>query len=877
MKKLLRISALALGVFAFGLAPSAFGANATWTGGSIVDGGWATGANWSPSAAPGSATGVNTNADTATFNAAIANTWGNSSANPIVIDGNRSIKFISFDTSVGNYFIGSTGGNSLKLNNNSVVSLLSTVTGTNVTETINAPIIFQGAAAGFTNARADVGSSLVFGGTITNTATNTLTLSGAGTGSNLISGAINDGVGVQTLTITTTAGTWTLGGTSNYSGLTSITGSGGTTVFQGANISAGATTLNGASAVMQFDSATNGGLATGILTLSQGKIEALTIGRTVSSNVVLTSASATTLTVQGAQNLTFNGSFTNSGGNRFLTVNSTATTTLAGGVYLSENATVGRTMTIAGTGNTTISGTIADYNGSGVAGNLTVTSTGITTVSGANNTFTGTIANTSAGGTLRLTSAGSIASASGITLNAGSILDLRGDSGTNFAKNLASNAAAGTVTINVDQAVGGSGTNGTHTIGNISNLGTANSAVNLNITGGNGYGLSAGAVTFTNTTALTTSTITNNATGLLTLASVTATPASGSRVLVFDASAGNISVSGAVTGAGGVLSVTKNGSGTLTWSGTNAYAGNTTINAGALQFAKTASLYSGNETNWTATKIKVASGGTLALNVGGTNEFSTGNVTTLLTNLGGSNGTSTTGFAAGSTIAFDTTNASGSTFTVANVIANSTGSGGGAIGVSKLGANTLVLTGNNTYSGGTTVSVGTLLVNNTAGSGTGTGSLSVSLGATLGGNGTIGGAATINGNLSPGNSPGTLTFSSGLTLASSANTTMEITGISGGQFDSVVVTGLLTFDGTLSLNNTGYTAVLGNSVDLFDWTTKSGSFSAITGRDLGGGKSWDTSALYTTGVITVVPEPATWALLAFSLTTVIILRRRRSA
>jgi hypothetical protein len=31
-----------------------------------------------------------------------------------------------------------------------------------------------------------------------------------------------------------------------------------------------------------------------------------------------------------------------------------------------------------------------------------------------------------------------------------------------------------------------------------------------------------------------------------------------------------------------------------------------------------------------------------------------------------------------------------------------------------------------------------------------------------------------------------------------------------------------------------------------------------------------------TGDLTVVPEPATWGLLAFSLTTVMVLRRRRT-
>jgi len=49
----------------------------------------------------------------------------------------------------------------------------------------------------------------------------------------------------------------------------------------------------------------------------------------------------------------------------------------------------------------------------------------------------------------------------------------------------------------------------------------------------------------------------------------------------------------------------------------------------------------------------------------------------------------------------------------------------------------LALTGANTYSGGTTVSTGTLLANNTSGSATGTGALTVNSGATLGGKGII--------------------------------------------------------------------------------------------------------------------------------------------
>jgi autotransporter-associated beta strand protein len=167
---------------------------------------------------------------------------------------------------------------------------------------------------------------------------------------------------------------------------------------------------------------------------------------------------------------------------------------------------------------------------------------------------------------------------------------------------------------------------------------------------------------------------------------------------------GSSSAGYAISGTG---TVTKLGAGAQALSGTNTYTGATTISAGTLQFAKEVSLYNNNTagTGWTAANIVVGNGGTLALNVGGTGEFTTGDVTTLLTNLGGANGTGAAGFAAGSKIAFDTT---GGAFTVADLIADSTGGGGGAIGLTKLGANALTLTNANTYSGVTTISAGTL-------------------------------------------------------------------------------------------------------------------------------------------------------------------------
>ncbi len=65
---------------------------------------------------------------------------------------------------------------------------------------------------------------------------------------------------------------------------------------------------------------------------------------------------------------------------------------------------------------------------------------------------------------------------------------------------------------------------------------------------------------------------------------------------------------------------------------------------------------------------------------------------------------------------------------------------GGAL--TKVGSGTFEISGSNTYTGGTTVAGGSLVVNNTTGSATGTGAVDVNAG-TLGGNGVITGAVTI--------------------------------------------------------------------------------------------------------------------------------------
>jgi autotransporter-associated beta strand protein len=150
----------------------------------------------------------------------------------------------------------------------------------------------------------------------------------------------------------------------------------------------------------------------------------------------------------------------------------------------------------------------------------------------------------------------------------------------------------------------------------------------------------------------------------------------------------------------GTFGLTKSSTGVLVLSGSTAYAGNTAINAGILQFAKTSALYGGTTSNWLRTKITGSSGATLAVNVGGEGEFQPADVTTLLTGVSGT--VANNGLLAGSFIGFDTTN-SGTAFTLVDVVANTAGTGGGAVGLRKLGSGTLVLSASNTYTGLTAV------------------------------------------------------------------------------------------------------------------------------------------------------------------------------
>lgn len=99
----------------------------------------------------------------------------------------------------------------------------------------------------------------------------------------------------------------------------------------------------------------------------------------------------------------------------------------------------------------------------------------------------------------------------------------------------------------------------------------------------------------------------------------------------------------------------------------------------------------------------------------------------------------------------------------------------GSGGLTFTGAGTLVMLGANTYSGGTTVSSGTLVV--ASPSPTGTGDVFVASAGTLMGTGTITGNSIVSGVIKPGNSPGYLSFTQNLTLNAGSIYQQDIAGL----------------------------------------------------------------------------------------------------
>jgi len=107
--------------------------------------------------------------------------------------------------------------------------------------------------------------------------------------------------------------------------------------------------------------------------------------------------------------------------------------------------------------------------------------------------------------------------------------------------------------------------------------------------------------------------------------------------------------------------------------------------------------------------------------------------------------------------------------------------------------------------------------------------------------------------LSPGNSPGLLTVGS-LTLGSGSQFNVELGGTArGSQYDAVDSTGSVSLGGALNiLLVNGFVPALGNSFDILHGGSESGAFSSVNLPALFSQMAWNTTKLYSTGVLTVI-------------------------
>jgi autotransporter-associated beta strand protein len=544
------------------------------------------------------------------------------------------------------------------------------------------------------------GTQSITTGVPTSLSLNTLTLNGKGA----------DAGGASNITIGTNASTWTIG-----NGTTSTVNLNG---------------VNGAQA-LNYTVAPN-------LTLNQTTTTFTGNGNasfTFSGNITQ-AAAGYGITKSGTSRLTLSGNNTYSGGTSltggFLTLGS-ANALGSGNLTISGNAT-----RLAITDGLTISNAISiSGNTPGISGNGTIQTTGggsvtltgpinITGTPAAGGTFGG--ANGGAG-TINVT--GAITSSALINVRSGTLVLSGGGNYTDLASN------GGSIRLGAN--------NGTSTSATVD---VVNSVFDLA-----GYNQTlAGIKSTANSLPATGGVIANSSTA--SDSTLTLTGNTGN----FGSSIRNTTGSGNRT-----VSLTVNG-GTHTLSGNNSYTGQTTVSAGALVIASTASLPGWN----TSGNYSVASGATLGV----TNAITDSDVTTIL---------GTGNLNSGAAIGFDT-GAGNRTYS----IALADGAGPSVRGLTKLGNNTLFLTGNNTYTGNTTIRQGTLQLGN----GTVDGSISSTTGIINNGTFAI-------------NSVGNRTIGNVISGTGALNAT-------GANGTTLILTGNNTYTGNTSVSGTGFNLQIGN-------------------------------------------------------------------
>ena len=364
---------------------------------------------------------------------------------------------------------------------------------------------------------------------------------------------------------------------------------------------------------------------------------------------------------------------------------------------------------------------------------------------------------------------------------------------------------------------------------------------------------------------------------------VTNTAAATTSTLTIGSSGGSSNLSNITLADGaGTLALVQAGGGELLLNNANSHSGGTTVNSGYLQISNDSALGA----------VPAAPAVNVTLNGGGIKNSNS--VTTLHQNrtieLGAGGGFLTAGWSQ-------------------ELGVNGRITGSGALGINT-DSGTVILRGDSDYSGGTTVGTtgpgffggtqnATLLVNNSTGSGTGSGDVTVLSSATLGGTGRIGGNVNVlsGGNLIAGGDRtsnlfgiGQLTIDGDLTLQPGSTTTMLLGSAMGnvpafsippfsvpsGENDFFSIGGTLTANGDLALMlDPSYTPVAGDYFILAEFAALDpGSNPNLVLPALGAGFGWNTGFDNGYAFAQITPEPGRAMLLTLGA-LLLALRRRR--